>query len=194
MLNNISLKQVKIKDDFWTSKLNLYQDVTLIDSFEKFENDRGGAINNFDRVASGKSGDHAGPPWYDGLIYEMIRGAADFLHHKPDPELENRLDGYIERIKKAANYSGDGYLNTWTQLMEPDHRFGFNGGFLRWQHDVYNIGAMVEAAVHYWDATKKTKLLGVAVNAANYTYDTIFSERLAIVPSYKWWSRGNSSR
>jgi len=184
MLNNISLKQVKIKDDFWTSKLNLYQDVTLIDSFEKFENDRGGAINNFDRVASGKSGNHAGPPWYDGLIYEMIRGAADFLHHKPDPELENRLDGYIERIKKAANYSGDGYLNTWTQLMEPDHRFGFNGGFLRWQHDVYNIGAMVEAAVHYWDATKKTKLLGVAVNAANYTYDTIFSERLAIVPSH----------
>ena len=159
MLKNIPLNQVSIRDEFWTTKLNLYQDVTLIDSFKKFENDRGGAINNFDRVASGVLGNHAGPPWYDGLIYEMIRGAADFLHHKPDPELEGRLDGYIKRIEKAAGYSGDGYLNTWTQLMEPDHRFGFNGGFLRWQHDVYNVGAMVEAAVHYWEATKKTKLL-----------------------------------
>ena len=149
MLNNIPLKQVKVKDGFWSPKLDLYQDITLIDAFEKFENDRGGAINNFDRVASGRTGNHAGPPWYDGLIYEMMRGAADFLHHKKDPDLENRLDGYIDRIADAAQFSGDGYLNTWTQLMEPDHRFGFNGGFLRWQHDVYNIGAMVEAAVHY---------------------------------------------
>ena len=52
MLKNIPLNQVSIRDEFWTTKLNLYQDVTLIDSFKKFENDRGGAINNFDRVAS----------------------------------------------------------------------------------------------------------------------------------------------
>ena len=173
-----------VTDDFWGKKLDLYQNVTLIDSFEKFEKDRGGAINNFDRVANGEMNDHAGPPWYDGLIYEMIRGAADFLHHKYDPDLENRLDDYIDRISKAADQSGDGYINTWTQLMEPEHRFGFSGGFLRWQHDVYNIGALVEAAVHYWDATKKTKLLRVAINAANYTYDMIFEEGLKIVPSH----------
>ena len=50
MLNNIPLKQVKVKDGFWSPKLDLYQDITLIDAFEKFENDRGGAINNFDAL------------------------------------------------------------------------------------------------------------------------------------------------
>lgn len=28
--------------------------------------------------------------------------------------------------------------------MENDHRWGENGGNLRWQHDVYNSGALVE--------------------------------------------------
>ena len=184
MLNNIPLKHVTVTDKFWKKKIDLYQNVTLIDSFEKFEKDRGGAINNFDRVANGELGDHAGPPWYDGLIYEMIRGAADFLHHKYDSDLEKRLDDYIQRISNAADQSGDGYINTWTQLMEPEHRFGFNGGFLRWQHDVYNIGALVEAAVHYWNATKKTKLLRVAINAADYTYDIVFDKGQKIVPSH----------
>ena len=43
---------------------------------------------------------------------------------------------------------------------------------------------MVEAAVHYREATKKTKLLVVAINAANYIYDMIFKENLKIVPSH----------
>lgn len=87
-----------------------------------FENDRGGALNNFDRVRDGKSGNHAGPEWYDGLIYEMIRGSADFLAAGPDKELEVWLDGYIERISAAAAKDPDGYLNTWAPLMAPHWR------------------------------------------------------------------------
>ena len=52
--------------------------------------------------------------------------------------------------------------------MEPDHRWGFNGGMLRWQHDVYTVGMLVEAGVHYYQSDKKTKLLNVAVKMANY--------------------------
>ena len=37
MLKNIPLKHVMVTDDFWKKKLDLYQNVTLIDSFEKFE-------------------------------------------------------------------------------------------------------------------------------------------------------------
>ncbi len=55
--------------------------------------------------------------------------------------------------------------------MEPDHRWGFDGGFLRWQHDVYNAGMLLEAAVHYYKATGKTKLLNVAVKLAKNMYD-----------------------
>lgn len=64
-----------------------------------------------------------------------------------------------------------GYLETYTLLKEPEHRWGDNGGFLRWQHDVYNAGMMIEAAVHYYKATGKTKLLEVATRYTNYMAD-----------------------
>ena len=142
-------------------------------AFTKFENDRGGALNNFDRVRDGKSDGHAGPPWYDGLIYEMIRGSADFLAAKRDPVLEARIDGYIARIAAAQARDPDGYLNTWTQLEHPNQRWGLNGGNDGYQHEMYNVGGMCEAAVHYYRATGKSNLLKCAVKLANYTCDQV---------------------
>ena len=101
-LQPVPAQQVTIDDSFWSPKLKVWQEVTIRDCFHKFENDRGGALNNFDKVRDRKTGGHAGPPWYDGLIYEMIRGSADFLAQHPDPELETQLDGYIARIAAAA--------------------------------------------------------------------------------------------
>jgi DUF1680 family protein len=167
-LTAVPIQQVAIDDAFWSPRLKVWRKVTIPDCFTKFENDRGGALNNFDRVRDGKRGQHAGPPWYDGLIYQMIRASADFLAAERDPELEKRLDGYIERIAAAAATDPDGYLNTWTQLMAPDRRWGLNGGNEVEQHEVYNAGALVEAGVHYYQATGKKKLLQVATKLANY--------------------------
>jgi len=164
----IPSRQVTIEDGFWAPKLRTWQEVTLRDCFRKFENDRGGALNNFDKVREGRKGGHAGPPWYDGLIYEMIRASADFLVIKPESELEAQLDGYIARIAAAAAKNPDGYINTYTQLEEPGHEWGFNGGLQLWQHEVYNAGALVDAGIHYYKATGKTTLLETAVKFANY--------------------------
>ena len=90
VLAAVALQQVVVDDEFWSPKLKVWQEVTIPDCFTKFENDRGGAINNFDRVRDGKTGGHAGPQWYDGLIYEMIRGTADFLAAQPDPQTGRR--------------------------------------------------------------------------------------------------------
>jgi len=164
-LQPVPIQQVHIDDAFWSPKRRVWRDVTITDCFTKFEKD--GAISNFDQIANGSTGDHGGPPWYDGLIYEMITGSADFLASEPDPILEARLDGYIDRIAAAAAKDPDGYLNTYTQMKEPEHRWGLDGGNDRWQHDLYNAGAMVEAGVHYYRATGKTKLLGLATRIAN---------------------------
>ena len=103
----------------------------------------------------------------------MIRGSADFLAASPDAKLEKRLDGYIDRIAAAAAKDPNGYLNTWTQLMAPQERWGLNGGNDLSQHDLYNAGAMIEAAVHYYRATGKTRLLQVAVKLANRMADVM---------------------
>jgi DUF1680 family protein len=167
VIQPIRSRQVTITDEFWAPKLKVWQEVTIRDCFRKFENDRGGALNNFDKVRDGRKGGHAGPPWYDGLIYEMIRGTADFLIIKPDAELEAQLDGYIARIAAAAARNPNGYLNTYTQLDEPGHEWGFHGGLQIWQHEVYNAGALVDAGIHYYEATGKTTLLETGVRFAN---------------------------
>ena len=173
-LTPLPIQQVQIDDAFWSPKLRLFRETTLIDSFSKFENDRGGAINNFDLVRDGKTGRHAGPEWFDGLIYEMIRAAADFLAARRDPALEERIDGYIRRIVAAQEKSPDGYINTWTQTLgSPSQRWGMNGGDDRQQHDVYNAGALVEAGVHYYRATGKPALLAAATRLANLMCETI---------------------
>ncbi len=172
-LSAVPIRQVVIEDDFWSPKLKVWREVTIGDCFTKFENDRGGAINNFDRVRDGKTGGHAGPEWYDGLIYEMIRGSADFLAACPDPDLERRLDGYIARIAAAQARDRGGYLNTWTQLMAPEKRWGLHGGNDVNQHDVYNAGCLVEAGEHYYRATGKTTLLNVAARLANCMCEVI---------------------
>jgi len=41
------------------------------------------------------------------------------------------------------------------------------------QHDVYNAGAMIEAAVHCWRATGKTRLLVTAMKLANHMCDVM---------------------
>ena len=173
------VQRATINDPFWSPKFELWQKTTAVDVLDKFEGKhyksaaeqtKNNVFNNFDKVAAGKKGGggHAGLPWFDGLIYETIRGIGDLIGQHPDPVLQTRLDGYIDRIYAAQKVDPKGYLNTYTELMEPDHRWGDNGGFLRWQHDVYNAGMLVEAGVHYYKATGKTKLLEVATNYANY--------------------------
>jgi len=184
-LTPVPIQAVTIQDSFWSPKRKVWQVVTIPDCFTKFENDRGGALNNFDRVRDGKSDGHAGPPWHDGLIYEMIRGSADFLAAKRDPALEAQIDGYIVRIAAAQARDPNGYLNTWTQLEHPDRRWGLNGGNDGYQHEMYNVGGMCEAAVHYYQATGKSSLLKCAVKLANYTCEQVGpSPKHELVPNH----------
>lgn len=189
----IEARKVHIDDSFWSPKMELWKRVTIDDVLNKFEgkhvNEPGNhnTLSNFDRVTQGctGTGGHVGPPWFDGLIYESIRGIADYLILYPDKNLEARVDDYINRIAAAQATDPNGYINTYTTLDEPEHRWGENGGFLRWQHEVYNSGMLIEAGVHYYLATGKTKLLSVATRLTNYMCEYMGEQpKKNIVPSH----------
>ena len=170
-LTAVPARDVRIADGFWSPKLAVWHRTTIGDCFDKFE--KTGALDNFDRVAQGKRDGHHGDPWWDGLVYEMISGSANFLAATPDPALERRLDGYVDRIAAAAATDPDGYLNTavtlaqvaprWSEPPTPGDKHDD-----RFPHTVYNAGCLVEAGVAYQRATGKTKLLRVATRLANY--------------------------
>lgn len=208
IIHPVSLDKVSVDDPFWSPKLALWRKTTLYDVFDKLEGKydpdsptlkqdlkddfrRSGhtynAFDNFDRVAKGEkdNGHFDGLPWYDGLIYETIRAASDLLVQYPDKELERRIDAYIDRIAAAQAADKDGYLNTYTTLTRPSKRWGTNGGDDKWQHDVYNSGMLMEAAVHYYKATRKTKLLTVAVKQSNYICSQIGPlPKLNVIPGH----------
>lgn len=204
IIKPVKIEDVKIQDSFWSPKLKVWDTKTVYDVLDKlegnYEPDRQDLINekqkwgrtrnallNFDRVAKGDKNtqQHDGPPWYDGLLYESIRGAADMLISYPDKNIEAKIDGYVDRIAAAQAVDKDGYIDTYTTLMYSDRRFGTNGGDDKWQHDIYNAGMLAEAAVHYYYATGKTKLLDVAVKMSNYMFTQMGpSPKMNIIPGH----------
>ncbi len=170
-LTPVPIQSVTINDGFWSPKLALWQATTINDTLSKFEGS--GAFDNFDRVAAKQTGGHHGDPWWDGLVYETITGASDFLAAHPDAALQKRLEGYVGRIAAAAAADPDGYVNTgatlnhigvrWSNPPTPgdDHNDNF-------PHTIYNAGCLVEAGTHFYRATGNTELLRVATRMANY--------------------------
>ncbi len=184
------LEQVKVTGGFWKEKLDVIADVTVETVLENLE--KAGTVDNFARAGLPGQKDKAQTlPWNDGLLFESIRGAADFLRVRPNKEIEARIDRYVDVIYQACLRSETGYLSTWMMMDFPGLYFDESGD-ARQYHDAYNFGCMTEAAVHYYKATGKTKLLFVATRfaefiAGNYGYGQKAdgSKKINMVPSHE---------
>ena len=80
--------------------------------------------------------------------------------------MEAKCDEWIDKI--AAAQQEDGYLNTFYTLNEPQNRYTDMS-----MHEDYNNGHLIEAAVAYFNATGKRKLLDVSIRWADH-FDSIF--------------------
>ena len=165
------LERVDVTSGLFGDFLKKIRTVSAKDILKKFNSE--GALSNYERVANGEIGGHIGPPWYHGLICECIRGVSDILVKEYDAWLDAELDRIIALMGKAQDVAPDGFINPYTTLMCPDKRWGRNGGNLIWNHETYNTGCLAEAAVHHYEATKKTALLKIAVKMCNYYADFI---------------------
>lgn len=165
--DEVTVKQVHIKDDFWSEIQNRIINV-VIPFQERVLNDevegvaKSHAIENF-RIAAGiHTGEFYGMVFQDSDVAKWLEGVAYSLTVKPDAALEKRADEIIDIIEKAQQ--PDGYLNTYFTIKEPEHR---------WQnlqecHELYCAGHMMEAAVAYYQATGKDKLLHVMERMADH--------------------------
>ena len=179
------IKKVKIHDSFWSPLIEKFRKVTLPDVINKFFSSEYGDMRDNFKYLIRSSAKHIGTAWHDGLIYEVITAASDFLASCPEPEMEKQLDDLIELICDAQKAVGDGYISTFTLAVAPGNRFGTHGGNALVQHDLYNLGCLIEAGVHHYKAVGKDRLLLSAVNAAEYLCDTIgYAPKLNIVPGH----------
>jgi DUF1680 family protein len=156
----IPLQNVKIDSPFWNKYVHLVRDTMLPYQWEAL-NDRipdaspSYAMHNF-RVAAGlEEGDFQGMVFQDSDLAKWLEAVGYSLQTHPDPKLERIADETIDIIEKAQDK--DGYLNTYFLIKEPDKRWTN----LKDCHELYCAGHMIEAAVAYYKATGKDKLLKV---------------------------------
>ncbi len=159
-----NVAQTTLEDSFWTPYTQGIRDVMIPYCFDKFEEI--GYIQNFINTAEQNGKAHMGPPFSDGLVLEMITGASDFLNACYNEKIHKRLDKIIDIILSAQQ--SDGYLCTIVSQDYPHRKWGEgDGGDIVIQHDLYNQGALIEAAVAYYRATGSKKMLKAAVRCAN---------------------------
>ncbi|HIV53691.1 MAG TPA: glycoside hydrolase family 127 protein [Candidatus Mediterraneibacter norwichensis] len=177
--------RVEIEDSFWSSRIRQmcetiipYQYAVLNDQIPGIP--RSHAIENF-RIAAGLSeGMYQGMLFQDSDVGKWIEAAAWSLGIRGNPEIEEKIDGLTEILKKAQQE--DGYLNSYYTCVRPGERLTN----IAHGHEMYCAGHLVEAAVAYAQVSGKTELLDIMEDCIEYFMSKIGpeKEKLHIYPGH----------
>lgn len=165
-LEEVPLKNVEINGGLLGIKNELARNEVIPYQWKALNNELpdvepSNAIENF-RIAAGETdGEFIGMVFQDSDVAKWLEAVAYQLTTNPDRELEELADRVIDLIGKAQQ--PDGYLNTYFTIAEPDKKWTN----LTDCHELYCAGHMMEAAVAYYQATGKRKLLDIMIRFAD---------------------------
>ncbi|GLV14900.1 hypothetical protein Heshes_25840 [Alicyclobacillus hesperidum] len=166
---------VQLASPFWSAYQELVRTVVIPYQYDIL-NDRivgvepSGVVRNF-RIAAGMDeGGFTGMVFQDSDVAKWLEAVGYALRSHRDPELERVADEVIDII--VAAQQPDGYLNTYFTIAAPEKRWTN----LMECHELYCAGHMLEAAVAYFVATGKRKLLDAMCKFVDYIADTFGPE------------------
>ncbi len=168
----VDLHKLKVSDPFLGQYQQQVRDVVIPYQWDALndripEADPSHAIENI-RIAAGiVQGEFYGMVFQDSDVAKWLEAVAWALCQKPDPQLEKTADELIELI--AAIQWDDGYLNTYFTVKAPGERWTN----LAECHELYCAGHLIEAAVAFFQATGKRRLLDVVCRLADHI-DSVF--------------------
>jgi len=172
----VNFAEVRFDDAFWKPRMDKVAAVTVPVCITYTE-EKTGRIRNFDRAAGKLEGPHEGIFYDDSDVFKALEAMAYTLKIQPNAAIEKKADEWIDKI--AAAQQADGYLNTYYTVTGLDKRWTDMG-----MHEMYCAGHLIEAAVAYYNATGKRKLLDVAIRYADHL-DALFG------PGKKDWVPGH---
>jgi DUF1680 family protein len=181
----------------WQARQETNNKVTLPFALGQCESSK--RMENFDlaadtmrrRAAGEKDFQHkpaTSAPFDDSDVFKVLEGAAYCLKLRPEPQLQQRVDGFIARI--AAAQEPDGYLYTF-RTMHPDSPVNPRMDAQRWlkdckaSHELYNIGHLYEAGVAHAQATQSKTLLDVCLKNAKLVQRDFGEGKLRIAPGHQ---------
>ena len=152
----ISFTKVKLEDDFWSERLLVNQQKTLKANYNHLKEQ--GRIDAWKWRKGKTNKPHI---FWDSDVAKWIEAVSYCLANKRNKSLEQKVDHIVDLMAEAQ--LDDGYLNSYFINVEPDRKWTN----LRNEHELYCAGHLIEAAVAYFDATKKSKFLNIMIRYAN---------------------------
>jgi len=150
---DIGISNVRLKGGFWQQWRDNARNKGLMSVYERFsETGRFGSLD-----FAWKEGMPDKPHiFWDSDIAKWLEAAAYLLMDRRDAAIEQLVDDCVEKI--AAHQREDGYFNIYFDTVEPDARF------TRYtDHELYDLGHLIEAAVAYYQATGKDRFMQLMV-------------------------------
>lgn len=172
----IDFRKTDITGGFWKTRIDTVSDVSVYNVYKRFKE-----TGRFDALSCNwKNGDANEPHiFWDSDVAKWIESVAYIIEKKDVPELEAAVDEAVDAI--AANQDKDGYFNS-CYLVHDKPRWSD-----RTDHELYCAGHFVEAAVAYFIATGKRKLLDVMEKYLDYIYKVFIEDASAsfITPGHE---------
>ncbi|WP_327432065.1 glycoside hydrolase family 127 protein [Streptomyces sp. NBC_01236] len=160
---------VEVRGGFWETRREVNARTSIPQGPGLLES--AGNLRNLGVAAGTAEGEFQGAyPFVDSDVYKWLE-AASWQLARQTPEGDSPLAADVERIVSlvAGAQQPDGYLNTWFQLLKGGERYRD----LRWGHELYCAGHLIQAAVAHHRATGRGELLDVAVKFADHI-DSVF--------------------
>ncbi|MCT4593711.1 MAG: glycoside hydrolase family 127 protein [Anaeromicrobium sp.] len=175
-LKAIDFNCTKINDKLWKKRIETIRDVTIPGCFKRCEET--GRISNFHKAAKKIEGGFEGVYFNDSDVYKIIEGVGYVLSQVEDRELEEYTDDLIHTIVDAQQK--DGYLNTYFTLVKNEEKWTDME-----RHEDYCIGHLIEAAISYYKATGKDRLLKAVIRAVDEFYTEMITGGRNWVPGHQ---------
>ena len=152
-MKQIPFFKTELTGSFWGEKQRIAREVTLDAVYDRFEETHRFAALKCDRDMQEREGWKPHIFW-DSDVAKWIESLAFALESGRDERLEAKADALIDDMCRSQLENG--YYNCFYNLYNTDKRFT-----IRHEHELYCLGHLIEAAVAYFHATGKDKLLGL---------------------------------
>ncbi|HPQ46881.1 MAG TPA: glycoside hydrolase family 127 protein [Clostridia bacterium] len=168
------LENVRITGGYWKKRCDVNRDVTLDTEYVQLRDT--GRLHTFRQTW--KEGEPFEPhQFWDSDIAKWIEAVAYSIIHNPDKALEEKVDEIIDEMESAQ--WEDGYLNSYYSVKNRSKRWTN----IRFMHELYCAGHLMEAAVAYHRATGKRKFLDIMCRYADHI-DSVFGREEGKLPGY----------
>lgn len=161
----IDFRKTDLLNGFWKKQVDTVSEVSVYNVYKRFEETGRFAALNCEWQPGDPNEPHI---FWDSDIAKWIESVAYIIEKRPCPELEKVVDEVADAMEKNADEYG--YFNS-CYLVHEKPRWSD-----RTDHELYCAGHLVEAAVAYYIATGKRKLLDVMEKYLDYIYKVFVVE------------------